>query len=779
MGSSVGEESRRFSTVPSTLDSKLNSSASQKVRDKQAQSSLNFATESSPKRVSSFVVPQRSSEPLLVPSDRQADATLSVVESGFPCTSTKHINLCHDQDSSSSDSSIYRPNGVRPSNLVNCIDDLNREQISYSPLYTSEHGFAEILDTPTQRSSNLRVSGLLSDPRLDIQADTDTNDDNLVAVDQPLTNTIAMLTVLCGTCRRQRVFAKNNGQTIRCRNCRKQLLIAETGEIEIPENPHAASQNRMYAAQSPKEVLSVTSTPVSTSNPAVPWFQSNLDVSKPKIKQKSTSGSLVFNMKKASHEPFAQQDGTENTSRVPNTLNQILSCKEKPSILEPSTQVSRTYGMDITKVPVPTETDLEQSKNDNGPSTPLVIVGGSKMDSSNLKLESITTRDDWERHAYDEYNPSQSIESGTAIISHTGYASPDTSGSSDLVVKLPSLAVAKRRHTIRELAIIALTAAEKPHLTAEDIIGWLAKTFTYLRKGHGPWESAVKTRLSTLPELRRDKIPGASHNMKTYSFINASTRARYRTVFAEYCNGITTPVSEVAGSSELYVQPLPALKDAGQPQSIRVTKTVPLEDNHQPVRTVDTSEAICVTQVTPVLLAEGLSTPSMPFERAIERTPQVDLSIIINDSKRETSYEAFLKAQTLSVDSMPEDQRAAKIAQIKARPSRKQFFGSDHRLGHVRRYGRQDIHDESDGAWKPPQLETRSDLSKRGGSTSMLDGPTLREVFDLPENAIPMNDGQTELAFRDGTRINGRLPRSRQIYKVGKMFGGEITIRTS
>jgi hypothetical protein len=26
-------------------------------------------------------------------------------------------------------------------------------------------------------------------------------------------------------------------------------------------------------------------------------------------------------------------------------------------------------------------------------------------------------------------------------------------------------------------------------------------------------------------------------------------------------------------------------------------------------------------------------------------------------------------------------------------------------------------------------------------------------VFALPDNMIPMNDGQTELAFRDGTKV--------------------------
>jgi hypothetical protein len=48
----------------------------------------------------------------------------------------------------------------------------------------------------------------------------------------------------------------------------------------------------------------------------------------------------------------------------------------------------------------------------------------------------------------------------------------------------------------------------------------------------------------------------------------------------------------------------------------------------------------------------------------------------------------------------------------------------------------------------------------------MTDGndPSLKEVFSLPNNQIPMNDGQTELAFRDGTlvRTKGRKIRRRE-----------------
>jgi hypothetical protein len=75
----------------------------------------------------------------------------------------------------------------------------------------------------------------------------------------------------------------------------------------------------------------------------------------------------------------------------------------------------------------------------------------------------------------------------------------------------------------------------------------------------------------------------------------------------------------------------------------------------------------------------------------------------------------------------------------------------------VRRYRRQDIHDERDGAWQPSITNQRKD--KRTGDDEIGDIRTLREVFNLPANAIPMNDGQNELAFRDGTLVCTHSPR--------------------
>ncbi|KAL1797254.1 hypothetical protein ACET3X_003860 [Alternaria dauci] len=126
---------------------------------------------------------------------------------------------------------------------------------------------------------------------------------------------------------------------------------------------------------------------------------------------------------------------------------------------------------------------------------------------------------------------------------------------------------------------------------------------------------------------------------------------------------------------------------------------------------------------------------------------------------------------------MTPEEKAAKIAEIKMRPKRKQFFGSVDRLAHVRRYRHQDIHDQSDGAWKPNSMTERTTGEQDSAAPNEHgENQSLLQIFNLPSNAIPMNDGR-ELAFRDGTLINGRLPRPRQVYRVGKVCGGELTIR--
>lgn len=145
----------------------------------------------------------------------------------------------------------------------------------------------------------------------------------------------------------------------------------------------------------------------------------------------------------------------------------------------------------------------------------------------------------------------------------------------------------------------------------------------------------------------------------------------------------------------------------------------------------------------------------MPFERLRPKKPPKRLSFDYTVVK-ETSYQSMvMRSHRPLIETMTEAEKARRIATITARPSRKNHFGSDYRLAHKRRYGLNDIHDETGGT-PHPALGTLGchDLHDRR-SIEMKEGiRTLRQVFELPDNAIPMNDGHTELAFRDGTRVS-------------------------
>jgi hypothetical protein len=143
-----------------------------------------------------------------------------------------------------------------------------------------------------------------------------------------------------------------------------------------------------------------------------------------------------------------------------------------------------------------------------------------------------------------------------------------------------------------------------------------------------------------------------------------------------------------------------------------------------------------------------------PLERSVPPRPStthVDLGI-----KRVSNYQdIFDDNQHRSVETLTEEEIEQKVAQIKSRPSRKSHFGKDQKLAHKRRHNLADIHDESDGAWKP--LAPKGDEHGTGKGENVpiegKDARTLKEVFDLPTNAIPMNNGDSELSFRDGTLV--------------------------
>ncbi|OAL47043.1 hypothetical protein IQ07DRAFT_602485 [Pyrenochaeta sp. DS3sAY3a] len=292
-------------------------------------------------------------------------------------------------------------------------------------------------------------------------------------------------------------------------------------------------------------------------------------------------------------------------------------------------------------------------------------------------------------------------------------------------------------------------------------------------------------------------------------------------------------VEVLSASPEFHCITIDGIK--GKEQVWRVAKKEIRVKNNEPA-------ILAITKPT----SEGTAPHFMPFERSSPRkTQKTKFYATYRQLDRDTLIAQ--SAQT-SIGTMTHADKLKKIHEISRRPSRKTFFGSDHRLAHVRRTRGEDVHDESYAAWvwKPRKLiksrlpdndiVQRSEengralqellgvpddaILKNGKRTrretwgipddviSMSDNNiirrseedmrtlrkllgvpheafqnndkrTLRELLGLPDNAIPMNDGQTELAFRDGTKIKGKLPRPRQIYRVGKLFGGELTVRAS
>ncbi|KAH7355617.1 hypothetical protein BKA66DRAFT_575253 [Pyrenochaeta sp. MPI-SDFR-AT-0127] len=326
-------------------------------------------------------------------------------------------------------------------------------------------------------------------------------------------------------------------------------------------------------------------------------------------------------------------------------------------------------------------------------------------------------------------------------------------------------------YTNRELARIALVAANFTQLSAFDIIDWLANRFTHLRKGEGAWEESINTILSSFPEFHGDTIAGEQGPTKLYSIASPTMRERYQREYHEYCT-TSNPVNTSLARETRHKQSCIA----------KTVEHAPAPELAAPTRRSCEPRVVIYKKQLQSKRSNSGDALFTPFVRLSPRQLGSPLKLDHGVTRETRFYSVVRQGNKLSVETMTEIEKAKKIAEIKARPPRKRYFGPDYRLAHVRRYNRQDIHDESDGAWKPhcfSDSEKESQLDKDFKLEDNKTARSLKDVFGLPDNAIPMNDGQTELAFRDGTLTNGRLPRSRHVYKVGKLFGGELTIRTS
>lgn len=305
--------------------------------------------------------------------------------------------------------------------------------------------------------------------------------------------------------------------------------------------------------------------------------------------------------------------------------------------------------------------------------------------------------------------------------------------------------ISGRHFKNRELIGLALVAARGASLTAAQIVAWVTESFSQFRKGRGIWERNLKAILSASAEFRGRKILGAKQNKMTYEFTDASVKARYEAEYLDY--------RDTAHSGEGLESDFMAIVK----QEERIQCLLREEDMQEPPNRLHLGflhvpEPAPLSPKSPEPERRQIDPSFMPFERAVSRTrPRITSEQVVQ--RKTSSQTILLQNHSFSVESMTGPEKLAKIAEIKARPSRKKFFGSDYRLWHVRRYGRHDIHDESDGAWRPKAASVDTEPKGRTKGQHDSRGQTLREAFDLPEHVIPMNDGQAELAFRDATLV--------------------------
>ena len=515
----------------------------------------------------------------------------------------------------------------------------------------------------------------------------------------------------------------------------------------------------------------------------MPWFQSGLVATTPKIIQKKV-GDKERDETACTTAISPEHDfrhGSEHavfSCQVANGLSQIYVPKSDRSKYSARKRQDSTaeavIGSDVLQARIEQYNEERHQQNDNGHESPhLPPLEETKQATDCFASSSSTNTPTGESTVgpVHEVNMECTIgsESKPPPASASNSTSPrsidrllsDTRVSIDITQESLAKPPTERRYTYRQLARIALVAADGFRLTTSQILLWIARTFSYLRVGEGAWEIRVRSALSGFDEFRGDKIPGAHGNKKLYGFANAEIRAQYEAEYTEYrtaSDPLTTVLHAQPGttrdstlpSTSVHVRSSGVHHMKGAKKSA-LTLPSSISTNRHPKPNVATKRPRPKSQIT----QDVKNMAFMPFERSKPRQPLRTLDFDLSHKRKADFPSTSVQFQQTCIETMTEAEKVQKIVEIEARPSRKKYFGSDHRLAHKRRYGLQDIHDERDGAWRPSCFVTDENEPRADQDVDMNDegSRTLREIFDLPDYMIPMNDGRTELAFRDGTLV--------------------------
>ncbi|KAF1835074.1 hypothetical protein BDW02DRAFT_579049 [Decorospora gaudefroyi] len=663
------------------------------------------------------------------------------------------------------------------------------KQASIPPVYGPHHSKVllaertEVPNTPTQRSSQLEFPNTTSRTQESVKFNADEP-----VLDAPAqSQEHAPPRTLCSACRKHWVSSTTENEIMQCRPCLNRSLITTRENPEIPETPDASpSRDTLTQNNTVFESSAAFPDPCITASTTTPASVSDPVASKPKIGSVHNDEIICTTTK-------PQQDSTE--SHDPAEVFPAAGIVVQIVVCEPDQVKTTSMPLDKASLRKPRLDHQERRDAEFVLEASTVLQEDRPMEALPSTVSGLNQA---EKSASPRSPPAREVEKNIDIL-EADHPGPNTGESTSVDGSARPVShsepstnrnprsrtppVPEKRHTNRELAQIALAGANGSRLTSSQMTGWLVQKFPYLQEAQIAWARSFKTVLSRFPEFVSSRAPRARGSTKVYGFATTQHRVRFETEYQAYCaepvsgtNHLPPRTEQDQHRAETITQPAHGaewedvckeLVETGAPTPSKPRSQHQYHSTTQPAIRAHNEDTLCS-------LVQGAVNKSTPTRRVVAPiSPKMNpiATFIASSSSTPT-------LRMLSIETMTPAEKASKIAEIRARPSRKTFFGSDYRLAHVRRYGRQDIHDESDGAWKKPTKKEKDSRSSGEKAGVKHDTRTLRGIFGLPTNAVPMNDGQ-ELAFRDGTLINGKLPRSRQTYRVGKMFGGELTTRLS
>jgi hypothetical protein len=539
-------------------------------------------------------------------------------------------------------------------------------------------------------------------------------------------------------------------------------LLADSGKTEIPDTPEAIASSQTYEKEKAPALFEAAPAPQNAIDHApLQWLQTVRVAATPKKKHKKAGEAAVAktNYQNELAAKFEANNGPIVAAYHGSPIAMCLAdiSPQQTHVEQQSMQVTEYQHISGLESPDVSHNRTKEAFDQSVSSAP-----------SENRDEFSTPAPVSERLLHSTPK-SRRLQLGTRLLNDNSRSIADQ----------PEACIGvstERRYTNRQLARIALVAANGNCMTTSQIILWLARTFSYLRVGENNWEMNIRSVLSGFEEFQGRKIPEAHGNKKLYGFSSPGLRVQFEAEYSEFLASSkphTTPVqleSGTYGGRKPQDDQPPATKRAVK-SALNLPKSM---TEHRSKTNMVSSRHLPITQADQATKDTSFN----PFERSVPRPP-FKLLNSNHSFRQETALQAATPYTYQSTfDTMTKIEKAQWIEQIKARPSRKAYFGSGHRLAHKRRHDLEDIHDERDGAWRQP-MKAVEDKSLEVDQSISIDedkgSRTLRAVFNLPDNMVPVNDGQTELAFKDGTK--GK--RSRTIYRVGKMFGGELTVRLS